>query len=52
MLIILQVGTPIHELMHAIGFFHEHSRADRDFHVTINWQNIETGELLNFKLTF
>ncbi|MDX2284568.1 MAG: M12 family metallopeptidase [Bacteroidia bacterium] len=34
------MGTVVHEMMHALGFFHEHTRADRNSYVTIQWQNI------------
>ncbi|KAI8485974.1 hypothetical protein Bbelb_362950 [Branchiostoma belcheri] len=34
-------GTILHELMHVVGFWHEHQRPDRDDYVTIRLQNAE-----------
>lgn len=45
-------GTPgiaAHEFLHALGFWHEQSRADRDQYVNIHWNNIEQGKEHNFQ---
>ncbi len=44
------VGSVIHEISHAVGLFHEHTRPDRDQYVTINRQNIIDGKEPNFKI--
>ncbi|XP_056150452.1 meprin A subunit alpha [Lampris incognitus] len=37
-----------HELLHALGFYHEQSRSDRDDYVKIWWDQIEEGREHNF----
>ncbi|KAK7862073.1 hypothetical protein R5R35_011492 [Gryllus longicercus] len=42
-------GIVIHELLHALGFWHEQSRGDRDDYVTVLWHNIQRGMEHNFQ---
>lgn len=35
-------GTTIHEIMHVLGFYHEHVRQDRDQFVEVDWSKLTT----------
>ena len=41
----IYVNLIIHELMHAVGFYHEQCRTDRDDYIMINWDNIQEGNI-------
>ncbi|XP_068737456.1 hatching enzyme 1.2-like [Montipora capricornis] len=43
------VGVVLHEVMHALGIWHEQSRHDRDKYVEVLWNNIQPGARKNFK---
>lgn len=40
----------VHELMHALGVWHEQQRADRDQYVVINFANMQSGYEGNFTI--
>lgn len=46
--VVVQKGNVIHEVLHSLGFFHEHSRTDRDNYITIIEENIEPDFLYAF----
>merc|ERR1719244_2232320 len=45
-----KVGTVAHEMLHAIGFWHEQSRPDRDDHVKVFFDNIKSNMKFNFQI--
>jgi Astacin (Peptidase family M12A) len=45
----VQKGVVQHEFLHAAGFYHQQSSANRDDFVTILWENIDESHASNFK---
>ena len=40
--------TIVHEILHALGFYHMQSATDRDNYVKVHYENIEAGNEHNF----
>ena len=38
----------IHEMLHILGFSHEHQRPERDDFLTVDWTNLRLGQADNF----
>ncbi len=47
-----EISIVEHEFLHALGFYHEQTRYDRDDHVTIVFENIQQGFIKTFIIIF
>ncbi|WP_345992107.1 M12 family metallopeptidase [Chryseobacterium sp. Chry.R1] len=46
----ISTASVIHEMGHTVGLYHEHCRKDRDQYVSIQWDNIQSGQAYNFNI--
>ncbi|XP_072380577.1 zinc metalloproteinase nas-14-like [Diabrotica undecimpunctata] len=46
-----KISPLLHEMMHTVGFDHEHTRPDRNQYITINWDNIKPSATTLFEIT-
>jgi len=40
----------IHEMLHAVGFAHEHTRPDRDAFIRVRWEKLRAGEEHDYQI--
>ena len=43
-------GIIVHEMLHALGFYHQQSAYERDDFVRINWENIKLGKKMRNRI--
>lgn len=48
----LDMGTVLHEMLHAMGAQHEQSRSDRANNIRIRWDNTQPSESFNFDMKY
>ncbi|MCW3466688.1 M12 family metallopeptidase [Chitinophaga nivalis] len=46
----ISLGSTVHEMGHAAGLYHEHTRKDRDRYIRILWNNIYSNQQSNFQI--
>ncbi|XP_073948174.1 uncharacterized protein [Choristoneura fumiferana] len=46
----MSLGEILHEVMHILGFSHEHVREDRDHYISVMWDNIKPGYKKYFEI--